>query len=241
MYDILYDIYSRKDLSLQIRGGNMRLLKMAKIMIVAAAAVFALSVNSYAGAWLHDSNGWWYRNDDRSYTTNNWQKINGFWYYFNPWGYMETGWKQIRGSWYYLHADGKMAHDTWIDGTYYVGSDGRMLTNTTTPDGYRVGADGKWVRNSQKKLSREQVETVFQRYWEDEGLSSSYAISYWDIERMTDRYAYIHERWYTGSHGEATIDLYTGDCIETGPYESPGEPYSGIPLETKYLFNAWTY
>ena len=80
MYDILYDIYSRKDLSLQIRGGNMRLLKMAKIMIVAAAAVFALSVNSYAGAWLHDSNGWWYRNDDRSYTTNNWQKINGAWY-----------------------------------------------------------------------------------------------------------------------------------------------------------------
>ena len=133
--------------------GKMRSLKLAKIMIAAAAAVFALSVNSYAGAWLRDSNGWWYCNDDRSYTTNNWQKINGAWYYFNSWGYMETGWKQIGGSWYYFHADGKMAHDTWIDGTYYVGSDGRMLTNTTTPDGYRVGSDGRYQAGAQDNYS----------------------------------------------------------------------------------------
>ena len=127
----------------------MRLLKLAKIMIAAAAAVSALSVNSYAGVWMHDNNGWWYCNDNRSYTTDNWQQINGAWYYFDPWGYMVTGWKQVGGSWYYLHADGKMAHDTWIDGTYYVGTDGRMLTNTTTPDGYRVGADGKWTNKQQ--------------------------------------------------------------------------------------------
>ena len=76
----------------------MRLLKIAKIMIAAAAAVFSLSVNSYAGAWLHDSNGWWYINDNRTYTTDNWQQINGAWYYFDPWGYMVTGWKQVGGS-----------------------------------------------------------------------------------------------------------------------------------------------
>ena len=131
----------------------MRLLKLAKIMIAAAAAVFALSVNSYAGAWMHDTNGWWYCNDNRSYTTDNWQQINGSWYYFDARGYMVTGWKQVGGSWYYLHADGKMAHDTWIDGTYYVGSDGRMLTNTTTPDGYRVGADGKYQAGTQDNYS----------------------------------------------------------------------------------------
>ena len=106
----------------------MRLLKLAKIMIAASAAVFALSVNSYAGAWLRDSNGWWYCNDDRSYTTNNWQKINGAWYYFDSRGYM--------------------MHDCWVGGTYYLGADGKMLVNTRTPDGYFVGADGAWVRET---------------------------------------------------------------------------------------------
>ena len=105
----------------------MRLLKLAKSIIAAAAAVLVLSVNSYAGTWIQDSNGWWYRNDNGTYSTNTWQKINGSWYYFNSWGYMETGWKQIGGSWYYLHADGKMAHDTWIDGAYFMGADGRWV------------------------------------------------------------------------------------------------------------------
>ena len=215
----------------------MRLLKLARIMIAAAAAVFALSVNSYAGAWMHDTNGWWYCNDNRSYTTDNWQQINGSWYYFDARGYMVTGWKQVGGSWYYLHADGKMAHDTWIDGTYYVGSDGRMLTNTTTPDGYFVGTDGRWRRSSQNasnKLTREQIEEVFQRYWYDRYYSDK-AINYWEIEEMTDEYAVIFERWYTGFHGRARINLYTGECYETGPLDTD------LPTETWYAFNAWTY
>ena len=175
----------------------MRLLKIAKIMIAAAAAVFSLSVNSYAGAWLHDSNGWWYINDNRTYTTDNWQQINGAWYYFDPWGYMVTGWKQVGGSWYYLHADGKMAHDTWIDGTYYVGSDGRMLTNTTTPDGYRVGADGKYQAGTQDNYTA----YMTQRFKFQSGT----------VDWMNDggyyRYTYMGTPvYYFRSHTEPVVD-----------------------------------
>ena len=116
----------------------MSAIKMLKAMIVTAALVLALSITSYAdgdGAWLRDSNGWWYLNADRSYTTDNWQQINGYWYYFDSNGYLVTGWKQSPhdGKWYYLDPNGQPDQL------------GRMLTNTTTPEGYWVGADGAWV------------------------------------------------------------------------------------------------
>lgn len=38
--------------------------------------------------WKKDDTGWWYVNNDGSYTTNGWQEINGEWYYFNDVGYM---------------------------------------------------------------------------------------------------------------------------------------------------------
>lgn len=50
------------------------------------------SVTSIPGKWINDSNGWWYRHSDGSYTVNNWEYINGNWYYFNSQGYMQTGW-----------------------------------------------------------------------------------------------------------------------------------------------------
>lgn len=87
---------------------------------------------SAKGAWLKDSNGWWYCNADRSYTTNNWQQIDGYWYYFNQHGYMKTGWLQspYSGKWYWLStADGstlgRMLTNQWVDnGKYYVNADG---------------------------------------------------------------------------------------------------------------------
>ena len=147
----------------------------------------------------------------------------GWWYQEDNGSYPRDAWRFIDGSWYYFYSNGYMAHDAWINGLYYV------------------GPDGKWIQNVQKKLTQAQVENVFQRYWDNTGYSSANAISYWFIDKMTDRFAYIHERWYTGYHGEVTIDLITGDCIETGPYDAPGEPDPWLPLETKYLFNAWTY
>lgn len=79
---------------------------------------------SHSG-WKKDQTGWWYRNDDGSYTVNNWQYIGGQWYYFSENGYMATGWIDWSGKQYYC--------DT---------TEGYMFVNTWTPDGYEVGTDG---------------------------------------------------------------------------------------------------
>ncbi|MDR3597974.1 leucine-rich repeat protein [Clostridium sp.] len=61
-----------------------------------------------------------------------WQYINGNWFYFNPnadgyKGAMKRAcWAYIDGSWYYFYYDGKMAHNTRIDG-YYVNSSGAWV------------------------------------------------------------------------------------------------------------------
>ncbi|GEM_PF-80877 len=83
---------------------------------------------SEQGAWLKDKNGWWYCNADRSYTSNNWQKIEGAWYFFDRYGYRKTGWLQSPFSkkWYYLDpSSGRMLTSRWVDnGRYYVDADG---------------------------------------------------------------------------------------------------------------------
>ncbi len=81
------------------------------------------------GQWLRDNVGWWYRNADGSYTTNNWQYINGQWYYFLETGYMATGWISVNGVWYYLDA-----------------TNGNMYASQMTPDGYYVTASGAWIQ-----------------------------------------------------------------------------------------------
>lgn len=82
--------------------------------------------------WNHDDiGGWWYRNDDGGYTTNNWQLINGKWYYFNSVGYMVTGWIDWNGHSYYCDP-----------------VNGDMLVNTVVPDGSgrRVDSTGAWIQ-----------------------------------------------------------------------------------------------
>lgn len=79
----------------------------------------------YHSGWKKDQTGWWYRNDDGSYTVNNWQFISGEWYYFDEKGYMATGWINWNGKQYYCDS-----------------TEGCMLINTRTPDGSEVGADG---------------------------------------------------------------------------------------------------
>ncbi|MFR5601445.1 MAG: cell wall-binding protein [Lachnospiraceae bacterium] len=81
-----------------------------------------------ASGWVQDSVGWWYRNQDGSYTRNNWHKIDNQWYYFGDNGYMMTGWIQVNGIWYYC--------DT---------VSGAMWANATTPDGYQVDASGALI------------------------------------------------------------------------------------------------
>lgn len=79
--------------------------------------------------WIRDDVGWWYRNADGSYTTNNWQFINEKWYYFNSVGYMVTGWIDWNGKSYYCDL-----------------VNGDMLVDTIVPDGSgrRVDSTGAW-------------------------------------------------------------------------------------------------
>lgn len=71
--------------------------------------------------WKKDSNGWWYRHANGSYTRNGWEQIGGAWYHFDKNGYMETN-KWVGD--YFVKSDGKMATSCWI-GKYYVGPDGK--------------------------------------------------------------------------------------------------------------------
>ena len=77
------------------------------------------------GTWNQDDKGWWYRHNDGSYTTNNWEQIKELWYFFDENGYMKTGWVDWNGKQYYC--------DT---------ATGKLLTNTVTPDGYVLDNQG---------------------------------------------------------------------------------------------------
>lgn len=103
---------------------------MKKHVLLTAVLAMVLSLStvftSLAGQWQQNATGWWYQEDNSSYSVNAWKELNGKWYYFNH--------------------DGYMVSNAWVD-NYYLGSDGAMLTNTTTPDGYAVGTDGDWIQN----------------------------------------------------------------------------------------------
>lgn len=65
-------------------------------MIVMAVLTLTMTMTALAGEWKKDNVGWWYQNDDGSYTVNNWQWIDGNndgvaeCYYFDNTGYMWT-------------------------------------------------------------------------------------------------------------------------------------------------------
>lgn len=79
--------------------------------------------------WIQDGKGWWYRNENGSYATNDWQQINNKWYYFDSKGYMVTGWVLWKDKWYYCDQ-----------------ADGHMLTSASTPDNNRVDSSGVWIQ-----------------------------------------------------------------------------------------------
>ena len=87
--------------------------------------------SSNGTGWQKDNKGWWYRNADGTYPTNNWQQVNGKWYYFDSVGYMVTGWIEWNGKYYYCRP-----------------VDGDMLVDTVVPDGSgrRVDSTGAWIQ-----------------------------------------------------------------------------------------------
>lgn len=110
--------------------------------------------------WQQDATGWWWRNADGSYPTNQWKEVNGKWYYFEGSGYM--------------------AANKWIDGTYYVGADGAMYVNTTTPDGYQVDANGAWIQNVGQSQQTEGKRTLV------DGMTYTITDNLNYIKQMTD-------------------------------------------------------
>ena len=59
-------------------------------MILTVLMIVCVSVPGFAGTWKQDARGWWYENDNGTYTTNAWQTIDGIEYYFGSDGYLLT-------------------------------------------------------------------------------------------------------------------------------------------------------
>ena len=126
-----------------------------------------MTTHQSKSTWMYSNGRWWYKHEDGTYTTNDWEKINGVWYRFDNSGWMQTGWIKDNGTWYYLDGSGAMKtgwvkdNGSWyylqdsgamktgwmkVSGKcYYAYSSGALAINTTTPDGYRVNYNGEWV------------------------------------------------------------------------------------------------
>ena len=96
--------------------------------------------------WVYTNGKWWYRHQDGSYTTNNFEAINGQTYYFDSDGYMVTGWKSIDDSWYLFDASGTMLKGWQKQGEqwYYLEQSGKMYVGELSLDGekYNFNSDG---------------------------------------------------------------------------------------------------
>ena len=57
---------------------------------------------------MRDTNGWWYKHQDGSYTKNDFEVILGQTYYFDSNGYMVTGSQKTNEKDYYFNASGAM-------------------------------------------------------------------------------------------------------------------------------------
>lgn len=132
-----------------------------------SAITTSVGSGEYHGTWMHNSVGWWWKDDAGTYPANAWRKVNNIWYYFDNAGYMvkglqnindkiymfddsgamRTGWYKIKGNWYMFDwTNGNMLfgwqlakdNSKW----YYLDQrDGHLHTNETI-DGYIIGPTG---------------------------------------------------------------------------------------------------
>ena len=100
-----------------------------------------------AKGWIRDEVGWWYRNNDLTWTKNDWQLINDKWYFFDDRGYMKTGWIYAGNQWYFLDSVNGDMKTGWIlvdnDWYYMDPTNGHMRTGYVYVNGkqYYLGAD----------------------------------------------------------------------------------------------------
>lgn len=132
-------------------------MKKVKLFIVTLAMSATIATTAWAGEWKQDNIGWWYQNDDGSYTTSTWQNIDGKNYLFNAAGYMRTGWVQtVSGKWYYLNPTGEMRYDDLAeDGiTYHFDANGYCTNPNNAID---FDADYQAILNQEKLEAQERL------------------------------------------------------------------------------------
>lgn len=83
-----------------------------KLLITSVILTAAMSITAFAGQWKQDSVGWWYQNDDGSFSANVIKQIGGSWYYFDGSGYMKIGDYQLSDGWYNFREDGTCSNPT---------------------------------------------------------------------------------------------------------------------------------
>ena len=85
--------------------------KLAMLLTAAAIGCAMTPALSTEAAWNVDGAGWWYTQQDGSYTTNSWEWVNGSWYHFDGtgiyadwlavdrWGMVLHGWIRCDAYW----------------------------------------------------------------------------------------------------------------------------------------------
>ena len=194
--------------------------------------------NKFKPQWILNSTGWWYRHEDGSYTTNDFEIINGQTYYFNAAGYMITGWQLVDDTWYYFDSSGAMKTGWVYVGNiwYYLDNEGKMLTGFQDIAGqrYYFNKDGSlytgWVHDKNNWY-----------YYTDQGLFKGWL--------------YVNNNWYwldengvmlTGNQIINNVKYYFNEngAMHTGWLEKESLWYfydSGGAMKTGWVFtgNLW--
>ena len=168
-------------------------------LAVYAAAAFPV----YAGTWVQDASGWWYRNDDGTYPAGGWQWIDG-----NGDGTAEC---------YYFYPDGYMAYNNSIDG-YHVNDAGQWVVGDRVQKKTVSGAASSV--SSGRDMSYARYCRGINSLWAD---ATEYGLGYYSIylgvspETMTDLgdcwkvndvQVYLPYEYTTKSQAQAQLDKF---------------------------------
>lgn len=145
---VQHNYWSGKDCPHEIRYGKDGITWADFVNMVKS------NLNGEPTGWIKDDVGWWYRNQDGSYPSNQWSKINGNWFYFDSEGYAyQEKWLKYKNEWYYFDKDCYMVHDKWItigEEIFYFNDWGTCHLNyTRVIDGklYAFNERGSLIKN----------------------------------------------------------------------------------------------
>ena len=206
-----------------------------------------LSVRVVSGKWIKDSKGWWYRHNDGSYTTNDWEYIAGEWYYFNKQGYMQTGWISVGGKWYYLNSSGAM-QTGWISvggKRYYLNSSGAMQTGWISVGGkwYYLNSSGAMQTEKTKRVDKE-FRTMFpvvEGGWSVATVSLGYTEKYIKVGNYGHYVEHHESEVYKCSGSTAVPQVYINilkysDGTEVYPWEQGDFIYDAVKWDVGLLY-----